>query len=123
MQTGKDVNKQCKGRSDTAPSLAEGPLCAGTLHFSNSETQTGVRAPFHLSQDKNVSFQPKKMALLVPGGATAWRKQMLGFAVGIHQLKDLGHFIVQLCTSKSSFPGPPGAGHWDREHNPCSELS
>lgn len=31
---------------------------------------------------------------------------MLEFAIGVHQLKDLGHFIVQLCTSKSRFPVP-----------------
>lgn len=49
-------------------------------------------------------FFSQKKSTTDTWGATAWRKQMLGFAIGIHLLKDLGHSIVQGCTSNSSFP-------------------
>lgn len=122
-QTGRDVNPQCKGRSHTAPSLAGGPFCTRTLHFSSLETQTGLRAAFHLSQDKNAIFQPKKEHYWYMG-SNSMEKTNVGLCYWYSPAKRFGTFYCAGLHLKQQFSSySAGAGHWDREHNPYSEPS
>lgn len=100
--------QRCKHTTRRQVTHSSQPCWGTLLHWDPSLQQFGDpnwgQSCLSPLTGQRCNFSAKKRALLVRGGATAWRKQGLEFAVGNHQLKDLGHFIVQVCTSNSSFP-------------------